>query len=179
MSGILNALFWRPRNPPPSIEYLIVAGGGGGSHGGGGAGGFRTASGYSVATGVSYSITVGGGGDGSTSPFGSKGGAGGNSVLIQLRQRAVAAAVVQEPLQDLTATMAVQAAAAGQGQADLRLFMETAATELRGKVTTAAMSPARPVIIQAAVVAAQAPLVGRGCKELALAAMAATALHPV
>ena len=50
-----------------SIDYLVVAGGGGGGQylgGAGGAGGFLTSSGYSLTTGVSYNIIVGGGGTG-------------------------------------------------------------------------------------------------------------------
>jgi hypothetical protein len=49
-----------------SIEYLTVAGGGGGgttdSSGGGGAGGYRTATGFSLTVGTSYTITIGAGG---------------------------------------------------------------------------------------------------------------------
>ena len=59
------------------IEYLVVAGGGagGGAHagGGGGAGGFRTASGISVAVGTNYTVTVGGGGSGASQAAGGQG----------------------------------------------------------------------------------------------------------
>ena len=50
-----------------NIEYLVIAGGGGGggSRGGaGGAGGYRTASGFSVTGGTTYTVTVGAGGAG-------------------------------------------------------------------------------------------------------------------
>jgi hypothetical protein len=50
------------------VEYLVVGGGGGGGYGfggGGGAGGFRTATGFSVTAGTTYTITVGAGGPGS------------------------------------------------------------------------------------------------------------------
>ena len=50
-----------------STEYLVVAGGGGGGWrwgGGGGAGGYKTASGFSVTAGTSYTATVGAGGAG-------------------------------------------------------------------------------------------------------------------
>ncbi len=53
-----------------SIEYLTVAGGGGGGTGGGGgggAGGSRTASGYTLTVGSSYTVTVGAGGASATS----------------------------------------------------------------------------------------------------------------
>jgi hypothetical protein len=49
------------------VSYLVVAGGGGGGAawgGGGGAGGFRTASGFSITSGVAYTVTVGAGGGG-------------------------------------------------------------------------------------------------------------------
>jgi hypothetical protein len=58
------------------VSYLVVAGGGGGGGswgGGGGAGGFRTASGFSITSGTSYTVTVGAGGAVDTS--------GGNSVF--------------------------------------------------------------------------------------------------
>jgi hypothetical protein len=54
-----------------NIQYLVIAGGGGGAsseggvgHGGGGAGGYRTITSktFTVSTGTSYPITVGGGG---------------------------------------------------------------------------------------------------------------------
>jgi len=54
---------------PSTVEYLVVAGGGGGGNrvysaagGGGGAGGYRTASGFSVASGSPITVTVGAGG---------------------------------------------------------------------------------------------------------------------
>ena len=53
LSNVLNA----------QVEYLVIAGGGGGGGeiaGGGGAGGYRTATGFSVAAG-DYAITVGAG----------------------------------------------------------------------------------------------------------------------
>ena len=54
---------------PYNAEYLVVAGGGGGGRqrgAGGGAGGFRTATGFTLTSGTTYTITVGGGGAGST-----------------------------------------------------------------------------------------------------------------
>jgi hypothetical protein len=54
--------------PAYGVEYLVVAGGGGGGGtgvgvgGGGGAGGYRTASGFILVKGTSYTVTVGGGG---------------------------------------------------------------------------------------------------------------------
>ena len=86
-------------NPSPfSLRYLVVAGGGGGGRNngnyengaGGGAGGLLTATGYSIAYGTNYTVTVGAGGvgtqDGSTnngynsvfSTFTSIGGGGGS-----------------------------------------------------------------------------------------------------
>ena len=58
---------------PTSVDYLVVAGGGGGGifsnpGGGGGAGGFLTGTGHPITLATPYSITVGGGGDGDTSP---------------------------------------------------------------------------------------------------------------
>lgn len=58
---------------PGVVDYLVVAGGGGGGGGiwqyagggGGGAGGFRTGTNYPI-TATTYSITVGGGGNGAT-----------------------------------------------------------------------------------------------------------------
>jgi hypothetical protein len=57
--------------PTPTVEYLVVAGGGGGggvgnynNGAGGGAGGYRTASGFAVASGTSITVTVGAGGSG-------------------------------------------------------------------------------------------------------------------
>ena len=51
------------------VEYLVIAGGGGGAGGtagggGGGAGGYRTGTGFTLALGTAYSITVGAGGTG-------------------------------------------------------------------------------------------------------------------
>ena len=49
----------------PTVDYLVVAGGGGGGNnaaGGGGAGGFRTANGFSVTAGTTYTVTIGAGG---------------------------------------------------------------------------------------------------------------------
>ena len=68
-----------------AVEYLVVAGGGGGGAnigGGGGAGGYRTATGFSVTSGTSYTVTVGAGGAGGI-PAGStyQGVAGSNSVF--------------------------------------------------------------------------------------------------
>jgi hypothetical protein len=65
-------------NPPLTVDYLVVAGGGGGGFndgGGGGAGGYRTAAGFSATTGTPYTVTVGGGGNGSgvTATLGHKG----------------------------------------------------------------------------------------------------------
>jgi len=54
---------------PYNAEYLVVAGGGGGGRlrgGAGGAGGFRTATGFTLTGGTTYTITVGAGGAGST-----------------------------------------------------------------------------------------------------------------
>ena len=64
-----------------TTEYLVVAGGGGGGyqHGsGGGAGGFRTATGFTLVPGTSYTVTVGAGGVGAsggngTGTFGTNG----------------------------------------------------------------------------------------------------------
>jgi hypothetical protein len=89
MTGILNALFaslagvervtviqsftatgeWVCPTGVTGVEYLVVAGGGGGgggsnASGAGGAGGFRTATGFSVTAGTTYTVTVGGGGAG-------------------------------------------------------------------------------------------------------------------
>jgi hypothetical protein len=52
--------------PTYNVEALVIAGGGGGgttnSAGGGGAGGYRTATGFSLTPGTSYTVTVGAGG---------------------------------------------------------------------------------------------------------------------
>ena len=66
-----------------TVDYLVVAGGGGGgiNHGGGGgAGGFRTATGFSVAP-TAYAITVGAGGAGNTGGTPTKGSEGQDSVF--------------------------------------------------------------------------------------------------
>jgi len=67
------------------VEYLVVAGGGGGGAnigGGGGAGGYRTATGFSLDGGTSYTITVGAGGAaGVASGSAFQGGTGSNSVF--------------------------------------------------------------------------------------------------
>jgi len=76
-----------PKPVTPNLQYLVVAGGGGGAAGGGGGGGYRTASGYAVSSGSTYSVTVGAGGAGVTignsSAFdtisSTGGGAGGNA----------------------------------------------------------------------------------------------------
>ena len=59
--------------PVYNVQYLVIAGGAGGGTnygGGGGAGGFRTIPGktFSVTSGDSYTITVGGGGAGAPNP---------------------------------------------------------------------------------------------------------------
>ena len=59
-----------------TTDYLVVAGGGGGGSyagGGGGAGGYRTANGYSLASGTNYTVTIGAGGAGNTGLSGSNG----------------------------------------------------------------------------------------------------------
>ena len=74
-----------------SVEYLVVAGGGsGGSRigGGGGAGGYRTATGFSVTTGVSYTVTVGAGGAAVTSTPGVTGNNGNDSVFSTITSTA-------------------------------------------------------------------------------------------
>ena len=74
-----------------SVEYLVVAGGGsGGSRigGGGGAGGYRTATGFSVTTGVSYTVTVGAGGAAVTSVPGVTGNNGNDSVFSTITSTA-------------------------------------------------------------------------------------------
>jgi hypothetical protein len=66
------------------VEYLVVAagaGGGGDNGGGGGAGGYRTATGFSVAKGTQYTVTVGSGGAGGSQAANSNGSDGGNSVF--------------------------------------------------------------------------------------------------
>jgi hypothetical protein len=71
---------------PYSVSYLVVAGGGGGGAdegGGGGAGGLLTST-TSVNTGNDYSITVGAGGAGSSTPFGNRGASGSSSVFSSI-----------------------------------------------------------------------------------------------
>ena len=74
------------------VDYLIIAGGGGGGIGGGGAGGYRTTNGTSggnssaeskvAVTAQTYGITIGGGGNGSTSESSFQGFQGNNSVAL-------------------------------------------------------------------------------------------------
>ena len=72
----------------PAVSYLVVAGAGGGGAagggggGGGGAGGFRTATGFTIAA-TTYAITVGAGGAAGPSGTNNTGtaGSGGNSVF--------------------------------------------------------------------------------------------------
>ena len=68
------------------VEYLVIGGGGGSgagsaAGGGGGAGGYRTATGFALTPGTAYSITVGAGGAGSTSPDSNNGTNGSDSVF--------------------------------------------------------------------------------------------------
>ena len=59
-----------------SVQYLVVAGGGGGGRragGGGGAGGFITGNYSNIILGITYTVTVGAGGTGSTSDYGNAG----------------------------------------------------------------------------------------------------------
>jgi hypothetical protein len=68
-----------------SVDYLVVAGGGAGGKlagGGGGAGGFRTATGFSCASGTGLTVTVGAGGAGTATD--SSGGSGSNSVFSSI-----------------------------------------------------------------------------------------------
>jgi hypothetical protein len=70
----------------PNVEYLVVAGGGGGATtagGGGGAGGYRTATGFSVSSGSTYTVTIGAGGAAGTFD-GANGVAGSNSVFSSI-----------------------------------------------------------------------------------------------
>jgi hypothetical protein len=71
---------WTGFIPPTWVEYLVVAGGGGGGYiaGGGGAGGLLTGV-VTVASGVSYTVTVGSGGAGGTG--GNAGASGANAVF--------------------------------------------------------------------------------------------------
>ena len=82
-SGTLSWSSTLPAVSPLSVEYLVVAGGGGGGtyvSGGGGAGGLLTTSGYAVATGTSYTVTVGAGGAAKSNTTGI-GNSGSNSVF--------------------------------------------------------------------------------------------------
>jgi len=68
---------WTCPDGVSQVDYLVVAGGGGasgGNGGGGGAGGFRVGTAFSVIPGTTYTVTVGGGGNGST--FSGKGASG-------------------------------------------------------------------------------------------------------
>ena len=80
LSAYSNTASATPANTV-AVDYLVVAGGaGGGGVGGGGAGGYRTATGFSLTTGTSYTITVGAGGAGATAG-GNQGSDGSNSVF--------------------------------------------------------------------------------------------------
>jgi hypothetical protein len=76
-----------PPSTPSTVEYLLVAGGGAGgggvqnysTGGGGGAGGYRTNTGFAVATGTPITVTVGAGGTGAAATVGTSGE---NSALI-------------------------------------------------------------------------------------------------
>ena len=58
-----GARIYSPPADDYNISYLVVAGGGGGGgFGGGGAGGFRPASGFTLALDTAYTVTVGGAG---------------------------------------------------------------------------------------------------------------------
>ena len=86
MSGIHLAVLGANFGSIIPIDYLVVAGGGSGLGGdnfggGGGAGGVRTASNYEIATGKTYTVTVGGGGAGVTNGGGAAGNAGQNSIF--------------------------------------------------------------------------------------------------
>jgi len=68
-----------------SVDYLVVAGGGGGGRyagGGGGAGGFKTATGFSCASGTGVTVTIGGGGAGASAN--GAGTSGSNSVFSSI-----------------------------------------------------------------------------------------------
>jgi len=82
-SGTLSWSSTLPATSPLSVEYLVVAGGGGGGtfqSGGGGAGGLLTTSGYVIAAGTSYTVTVGAGAAARSSVIG-VGNSGSNSVF--------------------------------------------------------------------------------------------------
>jgi hypothetical protein len=82
-SGTLTDANLQTITEPPTynVEYLVIAGGGGGGgYGGGGAGGYRTATGFSLTIGTSYTVTVGAGGAGS-SAGNTKGSNGSDSVF--------------------------------------------------------------------------------------------------
>jgi hypothetical protein len=71
-------------NFPYNVDYLVVAGGGGGGrstvgNGGGGAGGYKTATGFSLTPGTTYTVTIGAGGNGATGT--ANGSNGSNSVF--------------------------------------------------------------------------------------------------
>ena len=58
----LSSTTWTAPTGVTSVDYLVIAGGGGGGGqqgGGGGAGGFRTATGFSVTPGQSYTVKIG------------------------------------------------------------------------------------------------------------------------
>ena len=67
VGGIVSVGLDGINSPVTEVEYLVVAGGGGGGNfnGGGGAGGLLTATGFSVTSNTTYTITVGAGGVGS------------------------------------------------------------------------------------------------------------------
>ena len=66
LSAASNSVIPAP-GAPSSVEYLVIAGGGGAYTGAGGAGGFRTVSGFAVASGSPITVTVGAGGVGAGS----------------------------------------------------------------------------------------------------------------
>ena len=75
------------QNAAQNMEWLIVAGGGGGGYAqasneaasGGGAGGYRTGTAIPIASGTTYTMTVGGGGG--AGDYNNRGGSGGNSSI--------------------------------------------------------------------------------------------------
>jgi hypothetical protein len=70
-----------PAIPAVIAEILVVAGGGGGQNGGGGAGGLSYHSSKTLTTGVTFTITVGGGGVGKVVNTGTAGTNGSDSVF--------------------------------------------------------------------------------------------------
>jgi PKD repeat protein len=88
---LTSSTTWKAPTGVTSVDYLVIAGGGGGGGttsygnggGGGGAGGFRTATGYPVTSGTTYTVTVGTGGAGGAAGAYS-GTAGGNSVFATI-----------------------------------------------------------------------------------------------